>query len=82
MMTTEQLVEAISRLPKSELRQLKNHLEEMLELPAEDNQAPATTDEVENEKAWDAWMALAGSVNTGEVLTPFPTREQLYDENW
>lgn len=77
MMTTEELLDIMKRLPGDELQDLRQRLDKLIQ--EKNLQAP---DEEERQKKVNHLMRLAGSVNTGKVLEPFPAREQLYDENW
>ena len=73
MQTAEEAMEIVRRLPKHERQRFFAQL---------DRERKAQPGEEEIRRGWDDLMALAGSINTGKVLVPFPTKEQLYDENW
>ena len=69
MMTTDQIVEAIKRLPHGELKQLKDRLGQLLE---EKGSTPV--------KRGERIRALAGRFDLGECLQPDWDREMLYED--
>ena len=69
MMTTEQIANGFARLPKGDLRYLRDRLDELLE--AKDKQ---------NVKRGERIRALAGAAHVGKVLDPLPSRESIYEE--
>ena len=82
MMTAEQIVDAIKRLPENERMRLKDRWFDMFKAPVGPDPAPTVSTSEETPRDADDFLALAGCINTGKVLVPFPTREQIYDENW
>lgn len=75
MMTTEHLLDAVKQLPKDERKKFLAKLAQ-LQMDEDNDSDQGGSDGLQN------FLSLAGSINTGKVREPFPSREQLYDENW
>ncbi len=69
MQTAEQILDAMKHLSQSELKQMKERLEIMLD---EKWEPPV--------KRGDRIRALAGAAHVGRVLDPLPSRESIYGE--
>lgn len=71
MLTTEQLATEIARLPERDMEHLKTKLEELID---EKKHQPKA-------KRGEKLMALAGRVDLGQCLIPYPDSEMLYGED-
>ena len=69
MMTADQIIEAMQRLPDDELKKLRARLDEI-----------DRAKRAEPVRRGDRIRALAGSAHVGRVLDPNPSRESIYED--